>query len=229
MPEVPTIRVGAPLPGGRQLFVAVVGLDAALCDRFIRSAMAGREAPFGEIIIEGWTVLLKRMSDPPDQDPAWAPRMTVADGVILLAQYLDHLSLSELEVRRRRIPSEENLPVVALFCRTEGSREFKISCPACRQKLWVHDQEIGKRGRCVNCNGVIDIVSPADLLRRELRLGDRVPILSVDPMDPGLCRGAVASLMTRKGFGLRNAGQAPLDFMKKSTVAIIPQEPPPRR
>lgn len=225
MPDVPTIRVGAPI-AARQSFVPVVGLDAELCDRFIRSAMAGREAPFGEIAIGGWTVTLKRMSDPPDQDPAWEPRMAIADGVILLAQFLDQLSLAELQERLRRIRPDDRRPLIALFCRPDGAREFKIGCPICRQKLWVQDSEIGKRGRCPHCNGAIDIVSPADVLRRELRLPDRIPVLSVDPADAGLCRGAVANLLSRKGYGLNTAALSVGDFMKKSTVPILPQTPP---
>jgi len=226
VPEVPTIRVGAPIVP-RQSFVPVVGLDADLCDQFIRSAMAGREAPFGEVTLDRWTVQLKRMSDPPDRDPAWEPRMAIADGVILLARFLDQLSLADLQERRRRIRSDDALPLIVLFCRPEGAREFKIGCPTCRQKMWVQDAEIGKRGRCVHCDGLIDIVSPADLLRRELRLADRVPILSVDPCDAGLCRGAVANLLARKGYGLNAGALSPGDFMKKSTVPILPQTPTP--
>jgi len=227
MPDVPTIRVGAPI-APRQSFVPVVGLDAELCDRFIRSAMAGRDAPFGEIALDGWTVQLKRMSDPPDQDPAWEPRMAIADGVLLLAHFLDQLSLAELQERHRRIRTDDARPLVVLFCRPDGAREFKIGCPACRQKLWVQDSEIGKRGRCAHCDGLIDIVAPADLLRRELRLADRIPVLSVDPADAGLCRGAVANLLARKGYGLNAAALSLGDFMKKSTVPILPPTPPAR-
>ncbi len=220
MSEPPTIRVGSPKPA-RQLFIPVVGENADLCDRFIRTAMAGREAPFGEIELEGWALLLKRMSEPPDRDPTWAPRFSVADGALLLAQHLDRASLTALSERLQAVPNRDERPLILLFCRPEGVREFKIGCPICGQKLWVQDAEIGKMGRCVRCDARIEIVSPADVLRRELQLSDRTPILSVDPTDAGLCRGAIANLIARKGFGVRpDSGVSPADFLKKATVPI---------
>ena len=83
---------------------------------------------------------------------------------------------------------------VILF-REEGEIDFKMSCPACGQKLWVRDTDVGKRGRCPNCKKAFKLPSQAGHLKSQLMLPDAVPALTVVRGKAASCRGALASLI----------------------------------
>jgi predicted RNA-binding Zn-ribbon protein involved in translation (DUF1610 family) len=113
---------------------------------------------------------------------------------------------------------------VILF-REEGEIDFKMSCPACGQKLWVRDTDIGKRGRCPNCKKAFKLPSQAGHLKSQLMLPDAVPALTVVRDKASSCRGALASLIAHfAGAIVPSVEKMDSETLKKTTVRVQVQD-----
>lgn len=130
------------------------------------------------------------------------PEIARSDAFVLLAHFLDHGSIDTLQRLYHRLRFIRSAPLGLFIFRNEGEHQFKISCPECGQKLWVSEEEIGMRGRCVNCRQIIPIRSPAEMLRQRLSLPDSVPVLNVTRGNTAGCRGALANLVARALTGV---------------------------
>lgn len=125
------------------------------------------------------------------------PEFSQADAFVLLAHFLDQVSIDTLQRLYHRLRFIRNAPLGLFIFRNPDEKQFKISCAECGQKLWVAEEEIGMRGRCVNCRQAIPIRSPAEMLRQRLALPDSVPVLNVSRGNTAGCRGALANLVAR--------------------------------
>src|SRR5205814_8967692 len=110
---------------------------------------------------------------------------------------LDSLSMDRVKDIYRNLPSEKVTPLAVVVCRETGESEFKISCPACGQKLWVRDSDVGRRGRCPQCKKAFTLPSQANHLKSQLLLPDTVNIVNATLNNVASCRGVVAGVLER--------------------------------
>ncbi len=73
------------------------------------------------------------------------------DGVVLLAEHLDMISVEQLRRVGRSIIRQQGVPLLITIFRKKDQREFKISCLQCGQKLLLNDDAVGKKADCVRC------------------------------------------------------------------------------
>jgi len=135
--------------------------------------------------------------------------LDTADGIVLIVRFLDVISIDKIKAVYRRLPSEVETPVAVFVFREEGEVDFKMSCPACGQKIWVRDQDIGKRGRCPNCRKAFCLPSQTAQLKSQLMLTESIPVLNVVEGNTSSCRGAITVLV---------------DLIKEATQTAVNQE-----
>ncbi len=155
-----------------------------------------------------------------DAEAAAAP-LKRADAFVLLCHFLDQASLQGVRQLYHRLKAIRDVPLGLFILRNPDEKQFKISCPQCGQKLWVSEEEIGMRGRCVNCRHGWTIEAPAESIRHGLRLPDSVPVLNVTRGNAAGCRGALANLLARALPGMANhQAQAPSTVQNQATIPI---------
>ena len=141
----------------------------------------------------------------PPAGEAVAATLAAADAVLLLVRFMDALTMDRLKAICAEIPREPPVPMAVLLFREPEEIDFKISCPACSQKLWVRDTDEGKRGRCPNCKTAFHLPSQAQYAKTELALRGDVPLTRVVGKDARSCRNALDNL---RGH-LAGAGSGP--------------------
>jgi hypothetical protein len=174
----------------------------------------------GETEVEDARVGMDILAGDPRLNPSWDDRIKEADALVLLVRFMDVISIDKIKAIYRRLPSEKLVPMSVFLFREEGEIDFKMSCPACGQKLWVRDTDVNKRGRCPNCKKAFKLPSQAGHLKGQLMLPDAVPVISVTRGNAASCRGAVASLVS--GLAGEIVAEAPPDAetLKKATVRV---------
>ncbi len=93
-----------------------------------------------------------------------------ADAMVLLVRFLDALSMARIKTYFDKIYEQEGVQTGVVIMRESGEFDFKVACPHCGQKLWVHDVDVGKRGRCPSCKKAFTLISQAETLRKHLGL-----------------------------------------------------------
>lgn len=205
----------------KRLFVPVVAVESEIAPQFVLSVLEASETPAGVVDVAGCHVFIEALSAAALDEAGVQARFRQADAVVLLLRFLDNATLDKTArwLPRLTLPSA---PLgVFIYCADPANRQFKISCDACGQKLWVLEKEIGLRGRCANCRGPMRIPSPAERARKRLNIPDSVPVLNVARGDAPLCRGALANLLARVAFvNPAQPGMTSLEFLKRATVPI---------
>ena len=147
------------------------------------------------------------------------------DGVVLTVRYLDGASLKNLKAQLNALVGSPAVPIAAAMLRNEGESEFKISCCSCGQKLWVRDQDEGKRGRCPNCRKAFTLPSQESYLRNALQLSDAAPIRKGTMGDESDCRHVLSELathiMTHAPSRSRDQGDEDIEIIR-----LVPEVPP---
>lgn len=111
--------------------------------------------------------------------------------------------------------------MAVLLFREEGEIDFKMSCPACGQKLWVRDTDEDRRGRCPNCKKAFRLPSQAQHVKAELSLPDAVPVTRVVRGNASSCRNALINLKSHLTGGIVASEQAfDANILMKSTVRM---------
>ena len=123
--------------------------------------------------------------------------LRLVNGVILLVRFLDNMSLEQVKTVHSALPSYSVLPLVVVIYREAGEGEFKISCSACGQKLWVRDSDAGRSGRCPHCRKVFILPTQIGILRSYLMLTEATPIVQVTKAKAATARATIAGLMDR--------------------------------
>jgi hypothetical protein len=142
-----------------------------------------------------------------DQE-ALAAALSSSDAVLLLIRFMDALTMDRVKAICDGLPRDPPLPMAVLLVREPEEIDFKISCPACGQKLWVRDTDEGKRGRCPNCKTAFRLPSQLQHAKSELNLPDEVPVTRVTAGDPRSCCNALENL---RGHLLNQGGEKPFD------------------
>ena len=212
-------------PVGAKINILVLCIHPELGEAFLQCVCTGASGNSGDTVVENRPVHLEILAGDPRLTPTWSETLKRADAVALLVRFLDVISLDKIRAIYRRMPSEKSAPMTVIFFREEGEIDFKMSCPACGQKLWVRDTDIGKRGRCPNCKKAFKLPSQAGHLKSQLMLPDAVPALTVVRGNVSSCRGALASLMSYlSGTIVPQAEKMDQETLKKTTVRVQVQD-----
>ena len=205
--------------------ILVLCIHPELGETFLQCVCQNASGTTGETMVENRAVILDVLAGDPRMSPNWDETIKQADAVALLVRFLDVISLDKIRAIYRRLPSERSSPMAVILFREEGEIDFKMSCPACGQKLWVRDTDIGKRGRCPNCKKAFKLPSQSGHLKAQLMLPDAVPALTVVRGKAASCRGALASLLAYlKGTIVPGAEPIDQETLKKTTVRVQVQD-----
>lgn len=205
--------------------VLVLCIHSEIGETFLQSVCEGASGTSGDTVIENQRVHIEVLAGDPRLTPDWDEKVRRGDAVILLVRFLDVISLDKIRAIYRRLPSERTAPMAVVLFREEGEIDFKMSCPACGQKLWVRDTDVGKRGRCPNCKKAFKLPSQAGHLKAQLMLPDAVPTVTVVRGKPASCRVAIASLLAYlKGAIVTEAVKIDQETLKKTTVRVQVQD-----
>ena len=117
-----------------------------------------------------------------------------SDAAVLVVHHIDSISLELLKGAYRILPSLHRMPVALLVVRETGKMEFKMACPACRQKLWVRDEDQGRVGRCPHCKKTFVLPAQAVVIKQHLMLPPNLPVTMVIIGNPHACRGPLTTL-----------------------------------
>ena len=177
--------------------VLVLCIYQEMGETFVQAAGAAKPGPDADIDFDGRAVHLEVLAGDPRVNPSWEERIKDAHGLIMLVRFMDVISMDKVKAIYRSIPSDPALPLTVLLFREDGETDFKMSCAACGQKLWVRDQDVGKRGRCPNCKRAFRLPGQDEHLKAQLLVPDATPVLIVDRGNGGSCRDAVSGLLGR--------------------------------
>lgn len=166
--------------GPKQLSLALIAVARDLAQR-VFDAAGGEDCVLGDTRIHLSVIALEAMDQAPPS----------ADGILLLIRHLDSVSLDQAKILLGKLP--ETHAYVAV-CREEADVEFKMSCPSCRQKLWILHADIGRNGRCPHCKTAFVLPSPEDHLRSSFDWSSANPLLRIILDRPVSCREALESL-----------------------------------
>ena len=204
--------------------ILILCIHPELGETFVQSVCSGTAGTSGDTVVENRQVHLDVLAGDPRLVPTWDETIRKADAVALLVRFLDVMSLDKIRAIYRRLPSERSAPMAVILFREEGEIDFKMSCPACGQKLWVRDTDVGKRGRCPNCKKAFKLPSQAGHLKSQLMLPDAVPALTVVRGKPASCRGALASLLAYLAGTIVPGEKMDQETLKKTTVRVQVQD-----
>jgi hypothetical protein len=201
--------------------ILVLCIHPELGEAFVQSVCTGASGGSGETVIENRPVHVEVLAGDPRLTASWDQTLRAGDAVALLVRFLDVISLDKIRAIYRRLPSERTAPLAVILFREEGEIDFKMSCPACGQKLWVRDTDVGKRGRCPNCKKAFKLPSQAGHLKSQLMLPDAVPALTAVRGKAASCRGALSSLLAYLGGAIVQPPAAiDQETLKKTTVRV---------
>ena len=210
-----------PAGGSSKTSILILCIHPELGETFLQNVCAGAVGTSSDTVVEERPVHLDIMAGDPRMIAEWDDSMKKTDAVALLVRFLDVISLDKIRAIYRRLPSERTVPMSVILFREDGEIDFKMSCPACGQKLWVRDSDVGKRGRCPNCKKAFKLPSQAGHLKSQLMLPDAVPAITVVRGKPASCRGALASLMSYlTGTIVPKAEGLDQETLKKTTVRV---------
>lgn len=162
----------------------------------------------------------------PRVNPAWKDDLNRASALVILIRFMDIISMDKIKAIYKSIPDELGLPISILLFREEGESDFKMSCGACGQKLWVRDQDAGKRGRCPNCKKSFPLPAQEAHLREQLDLDETLLVSRVNK-NLAACQVAVAALLSqvKRGVGghhgeVKEKGSFDPSVLKQTTMRI---------
>ena len=188
---------------------------------FVQTVCPDAGGTVGAAVIEGQPFALRVLAEDPRSSADWSEQVGNADAFVLQVRFMDTLSVDRLKAICAHLPQNPPKPMGVFLLREEGEADFKMSCPACGQKLWVRDTDEGKRGRCPNCKKAFRLPSQAAHTRQELGLADTVAVTRVTRGNAASCRQALGSLKGSPAGGIP-ATDTPADseILMKSTVRI---------
>ncbi len=180
------------MSSGNKIDIVVLSIYQDLGESFVEMLTPEQ---MDSLTIGNMRASIEVIAGTPGQDRSFRERIARADAVVVVVRFLDVLSLEKIKSIYRELPTENNLPVGIILLRDPGEIDFKISCPACGQKLWLRDTDVGKRGRCPNCKKPFIIVSQADHIKSQLMLADGMLITRVVRGDLASLEKAMTALM----------------------------------
>jgi Zn finger protein HypA/HybF involved in hydrogenase expression len=177
-----------------RVVVALMATDAAVGER-LRNTVCG--AGGSEFYAEDLRIDLRLLVYSQASEENLKHQLEACDAVAVLVNHIDAVSLEHLREAYRLLPSESTRPASILIIREPGRMEFKMSCPACGQKLWVRDEDVGRNGRCPQCKKTFVLPAQTAYLKSMLMTPDTIPMITVTDGHVGKCQGPIAELAAR--------------------------------
>jgi len=200
----------------------ILSIYRELAEAFIEPVAAEQK---NELTIGNSRIVFDIIAGDPSQDPTFEEHVAKANAIAIIARFLDVLSLDKLKMIYRHLPNELNMPVALFLLRDKSEMDFKISCPSCGQKLWLRDNDIGKRGRCPNCKKPFLILSQSDHLKSQLMLPESVPIIKLARTDIESFKLAIAQLLEAMSVGIKpTTSDLTAEALKNATVRVQVQD-----
>jgi hypothetical protein len=200
--------------------ILILSIHQEMGEQFIADLTDGTPSGSAKVDVADGSLNIDVLAGDPRLNPAWDEAVRKADGMLLIARFLDVISLDKIKAIYRRLPSDKMIPLSVLLSREEGELDYKMSCPACGQKLWVRDSDIGKRGRCPTCKKPFKLPPQTDLVRSQLMLPDTVPVSQVSKNDQESCMMALLSLANRLTGTIADKEVVSEDNLKKQTIRV---------
>ena len=200
--------------------ILILSIHQEMGEQFLGDVADETKGGSAIVDYEGNALQVDVLAGDPRLNPVWDDSVRKADGMILIARFLDVISLDKIKAIYRRLPSDKMIPLTVLLAREEGEVDYKMSCPACGQKLWVRDSDIGKRGRCPTCKKPFKLPSQVDLIRSQLMLPDTVPVAQIAKNDQASCLAALQSLAGRLTGTIAEGQVIQEENLKKTTVRV---------
>ncbi len=207
----------------RTLNALVLSIYRDLAEDFLGGLTAD---PKQEVTLDSCRVAFDIVAGDPAQDPMFAEHLARAGAIILVVRFLDVLSLEKIKNIYRSLPDAPGVPIAIFMLRDKGESDFKISCPACGQKLWLRDSDVGKRGRCPNCTKPFVILSQGDHLKTQLMLPDKVAIHTVTRTQPEMLQAALTRVLRNAASALNPADRSVNEEALKNATVRIQIQPP---
>lgn len=174
--------------------IALLTVDRAAGERFV-ATVCGAGSSLYEV--DQCRIHLELLVYRPEAEQEIASALTDAQAAALLVNHIDAVSMDQLRAAYRLLPSEHTLPASILLLREAGKWEFKMSCPACGQKLWVRDADAGRNGRCPHCKKSFVLPVQTSLLKSTLMPPETIPLVTVTDGHSANCRGPIGALAER--------------------------------
>lgn len=151
--------------------VCIFSLDREIGEAFIQT-ICKLPAPVdrGSTKVGDCQLMIELIAGELGNNPKWKESIEDAKAAIVLVQFMDILSTDALKKIVEEVSAEKKMPTVYCLFREDGQTDYKISCPVCGQKLWVRDQDAGKRGRCPNCKNHFVLPSQIEGLKSKMDL-----------------------------------------------------------
>ncbi len=202
--------------------ILVLSILQEMGEAFIQDVVGKPSGPTGVWANGGQQVQLEVLAGDPRLNPAWDEAVNSADGMVMLARFMDVISLDKIKAIYRRLPSDKNVPFAVFLMREPQEADFKMSCPACGQKLWVRDSDVNKRGRCPNCKKAFKLPTQPSLIRSQLMLPDSVTVATLMRGEADKIREALGHLTASLSGDLLVSidGSVDPDIVKKTTVRV---------
>lgn len=201
--------------------VVILCIDPGMGEAFLKDVTGEEVTSPVTIRVGEQQVCLETLSGDPRRDLDWDTRVSGSDAMIMLARFLDVISLDKIKAIYRRLPGDSSVPFAVFIFREKKEADFKMSCPACGQKLWVRDADVGKRGRCPNCKKAFKLPSQGILMRSQLMLPDTVRVDMVDRGSQAQAQQALAGLVGDvTGELLTGTDGLDPENLKKTTVRV---------
>lgn len=198
--------------------ILVLSIYRDLAEAFVET-LGGEGAT--EADVAGMAVRFNIVAGDPIQYPSWDEQVSSADYILMIVRFLDVHSLEKIKGIYRYLPNELTVPLGVFLLRDKGEIDFKISCPACGQKLWLRDTDVGKRGRCPNCKKPFIIQSQLDYLKSQLMLPEEVIIKYAMRDDADSCKTSLQTLLESSPHGIKPVqADTKMDAAKNVTMRI---------
>lgn len=184
----------------KALKICLFSLDREIGESFIQT-VCKLPAPVdrGSTECGDRTVMLELFSGELDGQPDWKSGLADSGAAIMLVQFMDVISIESIKKNLARIKAEKTVPMVYCLFREDGQTDYKISCPECGQKLWIRDQDAGKKGRCPNCKNHFMLPSQTEGLRSKLGLHEGDDVLRFVRKDAQMGLNALSKVMAQSG------------------------------
>jgi hypothetical protein len=203
---------------GKKTNTLIMSIFRELAEEFLGSLSA---APQNEVAIDDYLAGFDIVAGDPSLEPTFTEHLAKADAIAIVVRFLDVLSLEKIKNIYRHLPDQLAIPMAFFILRDKGEADFKISCPSCGQKLWLRDTDVGKRGRCPNCNKPFIILSQDDHLKSQLMLPDKVEVFTVTRGNPESLQTAMLKLFRSAPAGIQPDDQSVrAEAAKNATVRI---------
>ena len=207
--------------GSAALRIQVLCMYQEMGESFVNALDPKSSGGAGRVQVGSAEVELSVLAGDPRVNAAWEDQIRNAQGLVLLVRFMDVISMDKVRAIFRSIPSDTEVPMTVALFREEGEGDFKMSCSACGQKLWVRDQDIGKRGRCPNCKRAFRLPAQDEHLKSQLLVPDAIPVLSVDHGKPDSSMAVMNGLVERLGGELAASQETfDPDVLKQTTMRI---------